>query len=99
MPVGPYKTFADCVSAQRRKGLSEKAAGAYCGSIEKKMHKSKMNVQNTKELLIGMKATIEMILEYLEEVEDKEVMMSIDDTIPADLKALFSDENGISNEE
>ena len=36
MPVGPYKTFGDCVVAQRRKGHSADAARRICGEIEKR---------------------------------------------------------------
>ena len=36
MPIGPYKNFAACVAAQRRKGKSEEAAKKICGEIEKR---------------------------------------------------------------
>jgi len=39
MPVGPYATFDECVAAQKRKGKSEKSAGAICGEIEKRTKK------------------------------------------------------------
>jgi len=41
MPVGPYKTFAACVAAQRRKGRSETSARKICGAIEKKSRKKR----------------------------------------------------------
>lgn len=44
MPVGPYKTFASCVSAQRRKGKSAQSARAVCGSIEANMTKSDVDM-------------------------------------------------------
>ena len=34
MPVGPYKTFGQCVGAQRRMGKSEDSARKICGRIE-----------------------------------------------------------------
>jgi hypothetical protein len=34
MPLGPYSTFADCVSAQKRKGHSDESARKICGSLE-----------------------------------------------------------------
>ena len=36
MPMGPYKDFAACVSAQKKKGKSDKSAKSICGSIKKK---------------------------------------------------------------
>lgn len=43
MPVGPYATFGECVSAQQKKGKSKEAAGAICGAIEKKTkHKKEL---------------------------------------------------------
>lgn len=36
MPLGPYKTFGECVGAQKRKGKSDSSAQAICGQIEKK---------------------------------------------------------------
>ena len=41
MPVGPYKTFGDCVAAQQRKGKSKESAGAICGAIEKRTKQKK----------------------------------------------------------
>lgn len=35
MPVGPYKTFADCVRAQKRKGHDDESARKICGKLEK----------------------------------------------------------------
>lgn len=38
MPIGPYKTFADCVTAQQNKGKSANVARAICGAMEKQMN-------------------------------------------------------------
>ena len=35
MPIGPYKNFAACVAAQKRKGHSDESAKKICGKIEK----------------------------------------------------------------
>lgn len=34
MPVGPYKTFGQCVAAQKRKGHSDESARKICGKME-----------------------------------------------------------------
>jgi len=39
MPLGPYKTFAQCVAAQKKKGKSEASARKICGEIEKRSKK------------------------------------------------------------
>lgn len=36
MPVGPYTTFAECVTSQKHKGKSEESARKICGAIEQK---------------------------------------------------------------
>jgi len=41
MPVGPYKTFAACVAAQKKKGKSETSARKICGEIEKRSKRAK----------------------------------------------------------
>lgn len=41
MPIGPYKNFAECVAAQKRKGHSDESAKKICGEIEKRT-KSKL---------------------------------------------------------
>lgn len=40
MPMGPYKDFDDCVKTQRRRGLSEEEASAYCGAIKHRVEGS-----------------------------------------------------------
>lgn len=35
MPIGPYSTFADCESAQIKKGKSQESASKICGELEK----------------------------------------------------------------
>ena len=35
MPVGPYKTFGQCVAAQKKKGKSDESARKICGKMEK----------------------------------------------------------------
>ena len=40
MPVGPYKDFATCVAAQRKKGHSEERAKRISGEIEKRSQSS-----------------------------------------------------------
>jgi len=47
MPVGKYPTFDACVADQMKKGKSKEAAGAICGSIEKKMKESE-EIKNLK---------------------------------------------------
>ena len=42
MPVGPYKTFDECVAAQKRKGHDDESARKICGAIEKNMRNEKM---------------------------------------------------------
>jgi len=42
MPFGKYKDFAECVSAQMKKGYKKEQAGGICGLIEKR-HKEKMD--------------------------------------------------------
>lgn len=37
MPLGKYKNFDACVSAQMKKGLSKDKASSYCGAIKKKV--------------------------------------------------------------
>lgn len=41
MPVGPYKTFAACIAAQKKKGKSDEAARKICGKMQKTSHDSK----------------------------------------------------------
>ena len=36
MPVGPYKTFKECVEAQMKKGRDKKTAQKICGAMEKR---------------------------------------------------------------
>lgn len=36
MPVGPFKTFDECVNAQKEKGQDEESARKICGEIEKR---------------------------------------------------------------
>ena len=36
MPLGPYKDWSSCISAQRKKGHSEESAKKICGYLEKK---------------------------------------------------------------
>lgn len=36
MPMGPYKNFAACVAAQKKKGRSDEAAHRICGEIKKR---------------------------------------------------------------
>lgn len=36
MPIGPYKNFASCVAAQKRKGHDEESSKKICGEIEKR---------------------------------------------------------------
>lgn len=36
MPVGPFKTFDECVSAQEAKGQDTESARKICGEIEKR---------------------------------------------------------------
>lgn len=36
MPIGPYKDFDACVSAQKRKGKSDESAKKICGAIEQR---------------------------------------------------------------
>lgn len=40
MPIGPYKNFASCVAAQKRKGKSEESARKICGEIEQRSKKN-----------------------------------------------------------
>lgn len=40
MPVGPYKTFKECVEAKKRDGKSEKSARRICGFLEKRSKKT-----------------------------------------------------------
>jgi len=52
MPIGPYKDFATCVAAQRRKGKSLDSARRICGEIEKRTRQgssSKMDIKQLKE--------------------------------------------------
>ena len=42
MPVGPFKDFKACVSAQEDKGLSKNAAQKVCGEIEKRTRGNQM---------------------------------------------------------
>ncbi len=41
MPIGPFKDFADCVGAQKRKGKSDESARKICGALEKVSKKNK----------------------------------------------------------
>lgn len=41
MPLGPYKTFDECVAAQRKKGKSLEGAKNICGAIEKRVKAAK----------------------------------------------------------
>ena len=36
MPIGPYKNFASCVAAQKKKGKSDESAKKICGFLEKR---------------------------------------------------------------
>lgn len=40
MPIGGYKNFGACVSAQQRKGKSKESAQKICGHIEAQTKKS-----------------------------------------------------------
>lgn len=42
MPMGPYKNFAACVAAQKKKGKSDEAAHRICGEIKKRAEGSRM---------------------------------------------------------
>jgi hypothetical protein len=47
MPVGPFKTFDECVEAQKAKGQDDESAGKICGEIEKRTNQSvKEGVRN-----------------------------------------------------
>lgn len=35
MPLGPYKNFAECVKAAKKKGI--KSPGGYCAALEHKI--------------------------------------------------------------
>lgn len=41
MPIGKYKTWGECISAQKKKGYNDKQAKGICGLIEKR-HKEKL---------------------------------------------------------
>jgi len=36
MPFAGYKTFSECVAAQKRKGKSDESARKICGALQKK---------------------------------------------------------------
>jgi hypothetical protein len=40
MPLGPYKTFGECVGAQKKKGKNDLSARKICGQIEKNTEKT-----------------------------------------------------------
>jgi hypothetical protein len=40
MPLGPYKTFGECVGAQKKKGKNDLSARKICGQIEKQTQQS-----------------------------------------------------------
>jgi hypothetical protein len=46
MPVGPYETFADCVSAQRKKGKDGESAKKICGAMERDSAEAKIDVRS-----------------------------------------------------
>ena len=51
-------------------------------------------VQNTMDLLTGMKATIDNILEYLSMLETAGVaQFSTDDSLPKDMRGMFEEED------
>lgn len=41
MPVGPYKTFGACITAQINKGHDRDSARRICGKIEKNTRQAK----------------------------------------------------------
>ena len=43
MPVGPYKTFGECVGAQKREGKDDLSARRICGQIEKNTQQEAYN--------------------------------------------------------
>jgi hypothetical protein len=48
MPVGPFKTFDECVVAQKAKGHDEESAKRICGEIEKRANQSEEGESNAK---------------------------------------------------
>lgn len=45
MPLGPYKTFDQCVLAQKKKGKDDLSARKICGQIEKNVREASSNVK------------------------------------------------------
>lgn len=46
MPLGPYKTFGECVGAQKKKGKSDLSARKICGQIEKQAESSNVKYED-----------------------------------------------------
>lgn len=45
MPLGPYKTFGECVGAQKREGKDDLSARRICGELEKKTQQQQEGLQ------------------------------------------------------